>query len=289
MRLKTTQPEQSTMLKAGVIGDPIAHSLSPKIHNFFLQKFQINGSYQAIKITPDDLPREVENLINQGFAGFNVTIPHKETIFKLCSHKSKSAQLSGAVNTVVITEDGKLFGHNSDIDGFLNNLKNHQQNFDLNNKTAFVIGAGGAARAIVYGLIKSGVAKIFITNRNAQKAQNLISDFSQFKTEISFCEMPEFCKNLQACDLLVNSTSLGMQGQEKLLIDLSHLKKNAIVYDIVYKPLMTDLLLAAQKRGNIIITGIGMLVEQALIGFELWFKEKPINDKKLEEILLKNL
>jgi len=277
------------MIKAAVIGDPISHSLSPKIHNFFLEKYQINGSYQAIQITKDDLEKEVLSLINQGFAGFNITLPHKETIFKLCHYKSKSAILSGAVNTIIITEDKKLFGHNSDIDGFLNNLKNHAPDFNLNNKNAFVIGAGGAARAIVYGLIKSGVKKIYITNRNSKKAQNLIQDFCAFKTEILFCEMAEFCKNLNNCDLLINSTSLGMQGQEKLLIDLSQLNKNALIYDIVYKPLMTDLLLAAQNRGNRIITGIGMLVEQALIGFELWFKEKPINDKKLEEILLKNL
>lgn len=277
------------MIKAAVIGDPIAHSLSPKIHNFFLEKYKISGSYEAIRISKDDLEKDVQTLINQGFAGFNITIPHKESIFKLCHYKSKSAHLSGAVNTVVITEDGKFFGHNSDIDGFLNNLKNHAPNFDLKNKTAFVIGAGGAARAIVYGLLKSGVKKIYITNRSSQKAQNLIDNFVTFKSEILFCEMTEFCQKLDECNLLINSTSLGMQGQEKLDIDLSKLHKNSIVYDIVYKPLMTDLLLAAQKRGNRIVTGIGMLVEQALIGFELWFKEKPINDKKLEEILLKNL
>ncbi len=277
------------MIKAAVIGDPIAHSLSPKIHNFFLEKYKIAGSYEAILVSKNDLENEVSNLVNQGFAGFNITIPHKESIFKLCHYKSKSASLSGAVNTVVITEDGKLFGHNSDIDGFLNNLKNHAPEFNLKDKTAFVIGAGGAVRAIVYGLLKSGVKKIYITNRNAQKAQNLIDNFAQFKTEISFCEMPEFCQKLNECDLLINSTSLGMQGQEKLNIDLSKLNKNSIVYDIIYKPLMTDLLLAAQKRGNNIVTGIGMLVEQALIGFELWFKQKPISEKKLEEILLKNL
>ena len=158
------------MIKAAVIGDPIAHSLSPKIHNFFLEKYKIAGSYEAILVSKNDLENEVSNLVNQGFAGFNITIPHKESIFKLCHYKSKSASLSGAVNTVVITEDGKLFGHNSDIDGFLNNLKNHAPEFNLKDKTAFVIGAGGAVRAIVYGLLKSGVKKIYITNRNAQKA-----------------------------------------------------------------------------------------------------------------------
>lgn len=269
------------MIKAAVIGDPISHSLSPKIHNFFLQKYNINGSYQAIKVTKEDLQKEVVRLVNEGFAGFNVTIPHKEEIYKLCHHKSKSAELTKAVNTVIITADKKLFGHNSDVDGFLNNLKNSQTDFDLKGKTAFVIGAGGAARAVIYGLIKSGVKKIYFTNRSKEKAEKLISDFSSLKSDLQFVEFTEFCLKLKDCDLLVNTSPLGMEGCEKLNIDLSSLNESAIVYDIVYKPLMTELLQDAKKRGNKIVTGIGMLVEQALIGFEAWFKQKPEVDLTL--------
>jgi shikimate dehydrogenase len=274
------------MIKAGVIGDPISHSLSPKIHNFFLEKYQISGSYEAIHITKENLEKGVQDLINQGFAGFNVTIPHKESIFRICHHKSKSAQLTGAVNTVIITEDKKLFGHNSDVDGFLNNLKNNQPDFDLKDKITFVIGAGGAARAVIYGLIKSKVKKIYITNRNKEKALKLIADFAKLNADLEFLDLPKFEKKLSTSDLLVNSTSLGMQGQEKLKIDLSSLNESAIVYDIVYKPLMTDLLQNSKQRGNKIVTGIGMLIEQALIGFEAWFKQKPEVDLTLEQILI---
>lgn len=276
-------------IKAAVIGDPISHSLSPKIHNFFLKKYKIDGSYEAIQIKKDELKKSVAELVNQGFAGFNVTLPHKEEIFKICDHKSKTAELTKAVNTVIVTEDKKLFGHNSDAEGFLNNLKESQPNFDLKNKNAFVIGAGGAARAIVYALIKAGAKKIFITNRNEARALELIKNFSDFSAEkncqLKFLDAKNFAEKLSDCDLLTNSTSLGMSGQEPLIIDLKNLKKSAIVYDIVYKPLMTDLLQAAEKNGNKIVTGIGMLIHQALIGFEFWFKQKPEIDKKLIKLL----
>lgn len=272
-------------IRAAVLGDPINHSLSPKIHEFLLDKYHINGTYIPIQVSKEELQKCVQHLVDNGFAGFNVTLPHKEEIFKLCDFKSKTAQLTGAVNTVIVMPDKKLFGHNSDAEGFSNNLKNSYPNFDLNGKNAFVIGAGGAARALVYALIKDGVKKVFITNRNEKRAIELIKNFADFaKTkncEIKFLNLADFEKNLDQCDLLTNSTSLGMQGQEALEIDLKNLQKDAIVYDIVYKPLMTDLLINAQKRGNKITTGIGMLIEQALVGFEAWFKQKPQADAEL--------
>lgn len=279
-------------IKAAVIGDPISHSLSPKIHNFLLEKHNIDGIYIAIEIKKENLASNVASLVEMGFAGFNVTIPHKEEIFKVCDFKSKTASLTGAVNTVIITPDKKLFGHNSDAEGFLNNLKNHYPDFDLKNKTAFVIGAGGAARAIVYALIKEKTKNIFITNRNEKRALELIKNFDNFSKEnsckIEFLSAENFEKNLDKCDLLTNSTSLGMQGQESLQIDITNLNKSAIVYDIVYKPLKTELLKKAELHGNKTVTGIGMLIHQALIGFEAWFKEKP-EIEGLEQILLKEL
>lgn len=264
---------------AAVIGDPISHSLSPKIHNFLIKKYGIDGAYLAIQVKKEELKQSSENLVKSGFRGFNVTLPHKEEIFKICDFTSKTAKLTGAVNTVIITDDKKLFGHNSDAEGFLNNLKNTQNNFDLQNKTAFVIGAGGASRAIVYAIVKSGAKKIFITNRNQNRAVELIKNFTEFasdkKCQIEFLEHEEFAKNLDKCDLLVNTTSLGMIGQDELSLDLKNLAKSAIVCDIVYKPLMTNLLKNAVANGNKITTGIGMLVEQALVGFEAWFKQKP--------------
>jgi len=278
------------MIKAAVIGDPISHSLSPIIHNFFLKKYGIDGSYVALQIKKDDLKQSVAKLTDEGFAGFNVTLPHKEEIFKICDFKSKTAELTGAVNTVIITADKKLFGHNSDAEGFLKNLQHSQPDFVLENKIVFVIGAGGAARAIVYGLIKSGVKKIIITNRNESRALELIENFSGFSAkkncELSFLNSKNFEENLNKCDLLVNSTSLGMIGQELLKIDLKNLNKSAIVYDIVYKPLLTELLQQAQKNENQIVTGIGMLTNQALIGFEAWFKQKPEIDGELIKLLI---
>lgn len=279
-------------IRAAVIGDPIKHSLSPKIHGFLLEQYNIKGTYIPIQVRKEELRQCIQHLIENNFAGFNVTLPHKEEIFKICDFRSKTAQLTGAVNTVIITEDKKLFGHNSDAEGFLNNLIKSQPDFDLRNKNAFVIGAGGAARALVYSLIKAGAQKVVITNRNEIRAAELIKNFRDFakskNCDLQFMEMADFEKNLDCCDLLTNSTSLGMQGQEELKIDLSNLKKSAIVYDIVYKPLMTDLLKDAEKRGNKITTGIGMLIEQALIGFEAWFKQKPqaIDVQKLYETIL---
>lgn len=276
-------------IKAGVIGDPISHSLSPKIHNFFLEKYKINGEYKAILVKKENLQKDVLNLVQQGFSGFNVTIPHKEEVFKICDFKSKTALLTGAVNTVIITEDKKLFGHNSDAEGFVNNLKDQKPNFDFKDKNIFIIGAGGAARAVVYSAIKFGAKEIFITNRSENRALDLVKNFDEFakekKSKIVFLNNLEFEKSLKNCDLLVNSSSLGMMGQEKLKIDLKNLKKSAIVYDIVYKPLMTDLLKTAKDQGNEIVTGLGMLVFQALIGFESWFKQKPEIDDKLLKLL----
>ncbi len=280
-------------IKAAVIGDPISHSLSPKIHNSLLKKYDINGSYEAILVKKNDLKFTIDEMKKNGFAGFNITIPHKEEVFRICDYKSKTAKLTGAVNTVVITEDKKLFGHNSDVDGFLNNLKNSHPNFELNNKNAFVVGAGGAARAIVYGLIKSGVKKIFITNRSQERAEELIKNFSKFSSErkcaLECLDEKSFSEKLDKCDFLVNSSSLGMSGQMPLSLDLTKLKKGAMVYDIVYKPLMTELLKSAQDKGNNITTGIGMLVFQALIGFELWFKVKPEIDEHFIKMIAEQL
>lgn len=273
--------------KAAVLGNPISHSLSPTIHSFLLEKHGLKGSYEAIKVEEHQLDSTIDSLKKEAFSGFNITIPHKEKIFQICDYKSKTALLTKAVNTVSITQDNKIFGHNSDAEGFINNLKNYQKDFLLKDKTAFVIGAGGAARAIIYSLIKSEVKTIYIHNRNQSRAADLINDFQDFAAErnciLSCLEMKDFSNQLDQCDLLVNSTSLGMVGQEKLSIDLSKLNQNAIIYDIVYKPLMTDLLIEAQNRGNRIVTGIGMLIFQALVGFELWFGKKP-EEKLITEL-----
>lgn len=283
---------KSQTIKAGLIGNPVNHSLSPKIHNYFLQKFQINGSYQAVNIDPENFNQGLKNLKNQGFAGFNVTIPFKEKIIEHCLKLDDSAKKIKAVNTMVIDQNNNFIGYNSDAQGFIDNIFAKYPDFSLKNKNAFVYGAGGASRAIVYGLLNNDVKNIFITNRNHQRAQNLIDDFSnlasQKKINLYYLSQKDFENQFNTCDILINSTSLGMLNQPPLLLNLEKLNYSAIVYDIVYKPLITELLHQAQARGNPIITGLGMLIRQALVGFHLWYHKSVTDIGNLEELLISN-
>ena len=293
MKNSLINSNSKNLIKAGVIGFPISHSLSPIIHNFYLKKYKINGTYEAFAIPNENFEESIKNLVDQQqLSGFNITIPHKEKIYNLCSHLSKTAQITKAVNTVIILQNGNFFGHNSDADGFIKNFYNHCPNYQLSHKKCLVIGAGGASRAIVYSLISQKVAKIFIANRDHEKALKLIEDFKNFSqqnlVELEFVHLKKNFDFLPEIDLIINSTSLGMINQSKLDIDISNAKKSAIVYDIVYKPLITDILKQAETLNLKIITGIGMLIEQALIGFEAWFKIKAEFDLELEKILLKN-
>jgi len=282
----------SNTVKAGVIGNPIKNSLSPKIHNFFIKKFNINGTYQAIEIEPADFESAINNLVNQGFGGFNVTIPFKEKIFHKCDFVSNEAKIIKAVNTVVIDENKKLHGFNSDAQGFIDNIFDKYYNFIFEQKNAFVIGAGGACRAIFYGLITNGVKNIYITNRDINRAQNLINDFSElaqkFQCNLFYLSLNDFENELVNCDILINSSSLGMLDQAPLLLNLNNLKIKAIVCDIVYKPLITNLLLEAIKRGNPIVTGIGMLIRQALVGFNMWYGVFIKDTHDIEKLLTSN-
>ncbi len=293
MKKSFNNPSLKNKIKAGVIGFPISHSLSPIIHNFYLNKYKINGTYEAFAIPNENFEDSIENLIQQqNLSGFNITIPHKEKIYNLCHHLSKTAQITKAVNTLIVMQNGKFFGHNSDAEGFIKNFYNHCPNYQLNQKKCLLIGAGGASRAIVYSLISQKVAKIFIANRDQEKALKLIADFKNFSqqnsVELEFIPLKTQFDFLNEIDLIINGTSLGMINQQKLDIDISNAKKTAIVYDIVYKPLITDLLKQANELDLKIITGIGMLIEQALVGFEALFKTKAEFDSELEKILLKN-
>ena len=293
MKKSFNNPSLKNKIKAGVIGFPISHSLSPIIHNFYLNKYKINGTYESFAIPNENFEESIKNLIQQqNLSGFNITIPHKEKIYNLCHHLSKTAQITKAVNTLIVMQNGKFFGHNSDAEGFIKNFYNHCPNYQLNQKNCLLIGAGGASRAIVYSLISQKVAKIFIANRDQEKALKLIADFKNFSqqnlVELEFVPLKTQFDFLNEIDLIINGTSLGMINQQKLDIDISNAKKTAIVYDIVYKPLITDLLKQANELDLKIITGIGMLIEQALVGFEAWFKTKAEFDSELEKILLKN-
>ncbi len=271
-----------TAIKAGVIGHPIRHSKSPIIHSYWIAQHGLDGSYEAIDIAPENLKKEVVRLIEEGFAGFNVTLPHKQAIFDLCDDVDDTARAIGAVNTVMIKNE-KLYGTNTDAFGFIENIRQSLPAFDFTKGPAVVIGAGGAARAVVYGLLQAGVPTVAISNRTEDKAR----DIQEMKeTKIAVFPWEARAKMLQGAHLVVNSTALGMTGKEALDISLDYLSPEAAVCDIVYAPLMTPLLQAAEARGNAIVTGIGMLLHQARPAFQQWFGVLPDVTDALERIVL---
>lgn len=269
------------MLKAGVIGYPIAHSKSPLIHGYWLKQFSIDGEYKTYDIAPDALREGVQHLIDEGLSGFNVTIPHKQAIMNLCASISDEAQKIGAVNTVVIDAQGKLHGYNTDCFGFTENLKAKIPAMKWDEYDACVIGAGGAARAIIYALAQQGVKKITLTNRTRESAETLAQ---QYGAEV--CDWDKRDDALRQSNLIINTTSLGMKGQPPLEIASDVIHKNDIVYDIVYAPLMTPLLQQAKQNSALVVTGIGMLLHQARPGFQKWFGDYPDVTDELEKIIL---
>jgi len=270
-----------SFIKCGVIGFPIKHSKSPIIHNHWIAQHGLEGEYKAIEIAPENLKSGVQALIDEGYAGFNVTIPHKQEIFKLCESVDDVAQAIGAVNTVVI-KNGRLHGTNTDAFGFIENVHQSAFGVDFMHRPCVVLGAGGAARAVVYGLIETGAKEIIITNRTKEKAYEVAT----MSGIVRVADWEERSKILQGSGFLVNTTSLGMSGKELLEIDLSALPEGAVVSDIVYAPLMTPLLKDAESKGHQIVTGIGMLLHQARPAFEKWFGVLPDVDETLEKKVL---
>ncbi len=269
------------MIKAGVIGHPISHSKSPIIHGYWLAQYAIDGEYTAYDIHPEKLKDGIQELIDMGLSGFNVTIPHKQKIVALCATMTDAAQKIGAVNTVVIDKDGRLHGDNTDAFGFIENLKIICPDFDWKKKTALVIGAGGAARAIVYALKTMNVDRIFITNRTQEAAANLANIYG---ADTLLWQNKQ--DGIIDADIIINTTSLGMTGQPPLEISLSGIRQNVVVYDIVYNPLMTPFLKQAEKNGAKSVTGIGMLLHQARPAFKSWFGVYPDVTPDLESSVL---
>ena len=268
-------------MKAAVLGHPVGHSKSPAIHKYWIEKHKINAVYEAIDVAPENLEKELIRLAEEGYAGFNVTRPHKEKVFAVCDVLDDLAQAVGAVNTVIIKK-GKLHGTNTDVFGFTANIRAARPGFDFKEGPAVVLGAGGAARAVIYALLKEGVPEVRVVNRTKTKAQTLARDFKRLRVH----DWDRRAEVLAQASLLVNTTSMGQAGQPALEIDLGLLPKHALVNDIVYTPPMTDLLRAAGARGNAVVTGIGMLLHQARPAFEAWFGVLPDVSKALEERIL---
>lgn len=271
-----------SFIKAGVIGHPIKHSKSPIIHNHWIAKYGLEGGYKAVDVDPDAFRDAIKALIDEGYAGFNVTIPFKQKIMEFCTELDDTAKAIGAVNTVAV-RDGKLYGFNTDAFGFIENV--HQSAFgdDFVHRPCVVLGAGGAARAIVYGLLQAGAQKIILMNRTRDKAEEL-SGMKPNRIEVR--DWSERSSALDGAGFLVNTTALGMTGKDRLEISLNAFPKDAVVSDIVYAPLKTELLAAAEVQGNQIVTGIGMLLHQARPAFEKWFGMLPDIDAELETKVL---
>lgn len=257
-------------IRAFVCGHPIAHSRSPLIHGFWLEQHGIDGSYERLDVAPLDFRGFLDDLRATGYAGGNVTLPHKEAAFSAVDGRDEAAEMIGAVNTLWF-ESGKLIGGNTDAYGFAAHLSASAPGW-ADGQTAVVLGAGGAARAIVHAIHKAGYKKICIVNRTLARAQELATRFGKSVSAHNWAEIPAL---LDRADLVVNTSSLGMTGQPPLDISLVPLPEGAIVSDIVYAPLKTDLLAAAEQRGLKAVDGLGMLLHQAVPGFERWFGVRP--------------
>jgi shikimate dehydrogenase len=258
--------------RAFVIGWPISHSRSPLIHHYWLEQLGIAGSYARVPVAPPDLATFLANIEVFGFAGGNVTLPHKEKAFAVCAVTTPVAERLKAVNTLWI-DRGQLAGDNTDVEGFLASLDADIPRWDKSGDKAVVLGAGGAARGIVYALNSRGVRHITLVNRTRSRGEDLQRQFPDVQIELAdFAALPGPLKD---ADLLVNTTSLGMVGQPPLDIDLAPLPDHAVVADIVYAPLETALLRRAAARGLRISGGLGMLLYQAAPGFARWFGQTP--------------
>lgn len=267
-------------LKAAVIGYPISHSLSPLLHGYWLAQYGIDGTYEALEMKPEALAEGLKNMAEKKYRGCNLTLPHKQLALPLMDELSEEAKAIGAVNTVVMRDDESFYGMNTDAYGFIENLKASLGDLTPHLEHCLILGAGGAAKAVFYALKKAGAKRISISNRSRERAES-------FEAEV--IDWQDKQNALGDVTLLVNTTSLGMKNQPELKLALDVLPAQALVTDIVYQPLMTDLLKQAQRRGNLIVTGIGMLVYQAVPAFEAWFGQAPKVDIAVFDLLQNKL
>jgi shikimate dehydrogenase len=275
---------------AGIVGWPVAHSRSPRLHGFWLEKYGIDGAYVPLAVEPRDAREALAALPRLGFVGANVTVPHKEIAFSVAGTCDDAATMIGAVNTLICEEDGQLFGTNTDAQGFVSNLQKQAPSWRPDNGPAVVLGAGGSARAVIYGLANAGVRNIRIVNRTKGRADQLVADFSRYLTpRFSVFDWPNRSAAMAGAALLVNTTTLGMKGAPKLELDLAPLLPAAVVADIIYVPLETELLRQARYTGRLAVDGLGMLIEQARPGFKAWFGVDPQPSPELRAALTADL
>ncbi len=262
----------STFRLAGVMGWPISHSRSPIIHNHWIAQYGLKGSYAPLPVAPENLADAVRGLRALGFAGCNLTIPHKVAAMALVDQVDATARRMGALNTIVVQPDGSLHGFNNDGAGFIQSLLDEQPEWRADTGPAVVLGAGGAARAVVVSLAERGAKEIRLLNRTAAKAQALADEFG---IPVRAIPWEQRADALADASLLVNTTNQGMVGQPALELALDALPKHALVCDVIYTPLETPLLQAAKARGHVTVNGLGMLLNQARPAFNAWFGVMP--------------
>jgi len=270
---------------AGVMGWPVTHSRSPLIHNHWCASLAIDGAYVPLAVAPDAIGTAVRGLAALGFRGANLTIPHKEIVLPHLDSVDPAARRIGAANTVVVRPDGSLHGFNTDGLGFVASLAEQAPAFAPAGKRALILGAGGAARAIAVALEDAG-CMLRIANRTAERAATLVAETGLAATTVAWGDRSAA---LAGTDLLVNTTALGMSGQPALEIDLAAMPVDGVVADIVYAPLETPLLAAARARGLAAVDGLGMLLHQAVPGFEAWFGVRPVVTPTLRRLVERDL
>ncbi|WP_313136696.1 shikimate dehydrogenase [Paracoccus jeotgali] len=274
-------PSQTPL--AGVIGWPISQSRSPRLHGHWLSRYDLPGHYIPMPVRPEDLQEVLQTLPKLGFVGLNVTIPHKEAVLQLADVVTDRASLIGAANTLIFRDDGKIHADNTDGYGFIANLVQNAPDWQPERGAAAVIGAGGAARAVVASLLERGVPELRITNRTRLRADQIKAEFG---AKLVVYDWAQAGNMLEGATTVVNATSMGMVGKPPLRVPLDALSPGAVVTDLVYTPLMTDFLTDAQARGCQIVDGLGMLLHQAAPGFERWFGRRPEVDAALRQAVL---
>jgi len=268
---------------AGVIGSPIAHSRSPALHGYWLKQYGIRGHYIPMDVAAEDLEMVLRALPKAGFVGCNVTIPHKETVLALADVVSDRAALIGAANTLIFRPDGRIHADNTDGSGFIANLREGAPGWAPAEGPAAVIGAGGAARAIVASLLEVGVPEIRISNRTRARADVLRTEFGARVVVYDWVQAGNMMEDART---VVNTSSLGMEGKAEFRVPLDALDARAVVTDCVYTPLRTKLLEEAAAMGCTTVDGLGMLLHQAVPGFERWFGHRPEVTPELREAVL---
>ncbi len=269
---------------AGVIGAPISHSKSPRLHGHWLRRYGIKGHYIPMEIASGDLPDVLKTLPKAGFVGLNVTIPHKEHVLSLADVVTDRAALMGAANTLTWRADGKLQADNTDGQGFIDNIRENAPEWSASDGPVAVIGAGGAARAVVAALLEAGAPEIRISNRTKTRAEALRQEFG---TKLTVVDWVQAGNMFDGAATVVNASSLGMVGRPEMRLPLDALSKDALVTDLVYTPLETGLLSVAKEKGCRTVDGVGMLLYQAAPGFERWFGVRPEIDEEVRQIVLR--